>query len=103
MRETNFFIVYHPAFGYLANDYGLKMYSLEQDGKEATISHLEEMIDFAKEENIKAIFYQSEIASTQSETFAREIGGKTMLLEQLSANYIENLDKMARLMAEAME
>ncbi len=101
--QSKAFIVYHPAFGYFADDYGLTMYALEEDGKEATAEHLQEMIDFAKEENIKVIFYQEEIDSSQSEAFAEEIGGETMQLTPLAANYIENLKAMAQLMAEAME
>ncbi len=97
------FIVYHPAFGYFAEDYGLTMYALELEGKEATAEHLQELIDFAEEENIKVIFYQAEIDSSQSEAFAEEIGGKTMQLAPLAANYIENLKSMANLMAEVMQ
>ncbi|SFS05403.1 metal ABC transporter solute-binding protein, Zn/Mn family [Anaeromicropila populeti] len=97
------FIVYHPAFGYLAEDYGLTMYALEEEGKEATPEHLQEVIDMAKEENIKVIFYQEEIDSSQSESFAEELGGKTIQLAPLAADYIENLKKMADTMAEAME
>ncbi|MDW5299679.1 MAG: zinc ABC transporter substrate-binding protein [Sedimentibacter sp.] len=97
------FIVYHPAFGYLADDYDLEMYALEKEGKEATVVHLQEMIDLAKRENIKAIFYQEEIDSSQSESFAEEIDGKTMQLAPLSADYIENLKKMAKTMAEVMQ
>lgn len=101
--QSKKFIVYHPAFGYLADDYGLEMYALEKDGKEATAQNLEEMIDLAKTENIKVIFYQEEIDSSQSEAFAEEIGGKTIQLAPLSADYIENLKKMADTMAEAMQ
>ncbi len=101
--QNKAFIVYHPAFGYLAEDYGLMMYALEEEGKEATVAHLQEMIDFAKAENIKAIFYQDEIDSSQSEAYAEEIGGKTIQLSPLAANYIENLEAMAATMAEAME
>jgi len=98
IEESNVkeFIVFHPAFGYLADDYGLTMYSLEEDGKEATIDHLTKMIDFAKEKGIKVIFYQEEIDSSQSQTFADEIGGVTMKLEPLSANYVDNLLNMAK-------
>jgi zinc transport system substrate-binding protein len=101
--QTKKFVVYHPAFGYLADDYGLQMYAIEEEGKESTIQHLEEMIDLAKKENIKAIFYQKEIDSSQSEAFAEEIGGKTIQLEPLAADYIENLEGMAQTMAEVME
>lgn len=97
------FIVYHPAFGYFADDYGLQMYALEQDGKEATPRHLQEMIDLAKKENIKAIFYQEEIDSSQSEAFAEEIGGKAIQLSPLAADYVGNLKKMAETMAEVMQ
>ena len=97
------FIVYHPAFGYLADDYGLTMYALEEEGKEATAQRLQDMIDLAKKENIKVIFYQAEIDSSQSAAFAEEIGGKTMQLSPLAANYIENLKSMADLMSEVMQ
>ena len=30
------FLVFHPAFGYFADDYGLEMYALEEHGHEAT-------------------------------------------------------------------
>lgn len=97
------FIVFHPAFGYYANDYNLQMYALESEGKESTAKHLQQTIDLAKENNIKVIFYQDEIDSNQSEAFAEEIGGKTMALSPLSADYIDNLRGMTNLMAEVMK
>lgn len=97
------FIVFHPACGYLADDYNLQMYALEQDGKEATPQHLQEMIDLAKKENIKVIFSQEEIDSKQPEAFADEIGGKKVMLAPLEADYIENLKNMATNIAEALQ
>jgi len=96
------FIVFHPAFGYLADDYDLTMYALEEHGKEATPQRLQEMIDFAKAKDIKAIFYQAEISSKQAKAFAEEIGGKTVELAPLAPNYTENLKNMTKLMAEVM-
>lgn len=97
------FIIFHPAFGYFADDYGLIMYALEEEGKEATVKHLQEMIDFAKKENIKVVFYQEEIDSSQSKAFAEEIDGKMMQLSPLAADYINNLKAMTKLMAEVMQ
>ena len=77
-------MVFHPAFGYFASDYELEMYSLEEEGKEATAKRLEELIDLARRENIKAIFYQSEVDASQSKAFAEEIGGKAIMLEPLA-------------------
>lgn len=89
------FIVYHPSFGYFADDYGLTMVSLEKNGKEATAKNIENVIDFAKENNIKVIFYQAEVDSKQSRAFAESLNGETAKIEPLSANYIENLELMA--------
>ena len=89
------FIVFHPAFVYFANDYDLEMYALEEHGKEATAARLMEMVDFARKKDIKAVFYQAEVDSSQSAAFAEEIGGRTIMLDPLSKDYIANLKLMA--------
>ena len=95
-------IVFHPAFGYLADDYQLEMYALEEEGKESTPEHLRQMIDLAKKEHIKVIFYQAETDSNQSKAFAEELGGKTVQLEPLAKDYIGNLEKMIHIMVQVM-
>ena len=100
--ENKKIIVYHPAFGYLADDYNIKMYSLEHDGKEATAEHLTQMIDLAKNENIKIVFYQQEIDSSQSQAFAEEIGGKSVMLSPLAYDYIENFELMCKTIKEVI-
>ncbi len=97
------FMVFHPAFGYLADDYGLEMYALEHHGKEAEAKHLQEMIDIAKKNSIKVIFHQKEISSRQVEAFASEIGGKAVELSPLSYNYTENLLLLAKSIKDAQK
>lgn len=89
------FIVYHPAFGCFADDYGLEMLAIEEEGKEATPRRVQEIIDMARKKNIKAIFYQAEIDSRQSQAIAEEVGGKTIQVDPLAADYIRNLQKTA--------
>jgi zinc transport system substrate-binding protein len=93
------FIVYHPAMGYFADDYGLMMIALEKEGKEATAKQLQSVIDLAKKENIKVIFYQAEMDSKQAQTFAQELGGKAELINPLAPDYIDNLRKTAQTFA----
>lgn len=93
--EQKSFIIYHPAFGYFADDYGLQMITIEKDGKDTTAKHLESVIDLAKEKNIKYVFYQEEFDSKQAETVAKEIDGDTMRVAPLAPNYIENLRDIA--------
>lgn len=97
------FVAFHPAYGYFADDYGLEMYALEENGKEATPKQLQDMIDLAKAENIKAIFCGAETDSRQSSAFAEEIGGEKVILDHLSDDYIPNLERMAEAVAGAMQ
>lgn len=96
------FIVFHPSFQYFAVEYDLNMIPLEEDGKEATPQHLEEIIDLAGLYNIVHVFYQSEIDSSQVESFADEIDAAIVELDPLSSDYLSNLVVMANLIREAL-
>lgn len=85
------FIIYHPAFGYFAEDYKLNMITIEEEGKEATAKRLQGIIDYAIKNDIKFIFYQQEFDDNQAETIAKEIGGNTVKVAPLDPNYLENL------------
>lgn len=95
------FFVFHPAFGYLADEYGLKMKALEEHGKEATAKELAELTDLAKSKGIEVIFCQAEASKKQAEVFAGEIGGRVEILEPLSPDYTENLKKTATMISKA--
>lgn len=101
--SSKMFIAYHPAFGYFADDYGLHMIALEEEGKEAAPQTFKEIVDLAKENDIKVIFYQAEVDSRQSEAFAEEIGGRTEQIAPLAPDYIENLEKMADTFAKVLK
>ncbi len=101
--KSKTFLVYHPAFGYFADDFGLNMVALEQEGKESTAQHMQQLVDLAKKQGAKAIFYQAETDSNQAQAFANEIGGKTVELAPLAADYSDNLVKMAKTIAGSVE
>lgn len=101
--SSKMFIAYHPAFGYFADDYGLQMIALEEEGKEAAPQTFKEIVDLAKENDIKVIFYQAEVDSRQSKAFAEEIGGSTEQIAPLAPDYIENLEKMADTFAKVLK
>jgi len=85
------FIIYHPAFSYFAEDYGLDMITIEEEGKEATARRIQAVVDFAKDNNIKVIFYQDEFDSSQAKIIAEEIGGEVVEVAPLSGDYINNM------------
>ena len=97
------FIIYHPSYGYFADDYGFEMIAIEEEGKEETAKGIEKIINFAKSNNIKVIFHQAEIDSEQAETIAKEIGGKTTMLTPLSEDYIESMKEVIDTFSETLE
>ncbi|MGM0500757.1 MAG: metal ABC transporter solute-binding protein, Zn/Mn family, partial [Bacillota bacterium] len=75
--------------------YGLEMMAIEAAGKEPGPRHLQEIIESARKQGIKNVFYQAEIDSTKTRAVAEELGGETVKLNPLAQNYIENLKIMA--------
>lgn len=101
--RTDKFITFHSAFGYFADDYSLSQCALEEHGKETTAKRFAEVVDLAKEENIRVIFYQAEGSKKQAQSFSEEIGGRAVMLEPLSPDYTENLKAMTKALSEAMK
>jgi len=97
------FIIYHPSLGYFADDYGLNMVSIEEEGKDAAPLNLQKVIDIAREQNIKTVFYQSEMDSKQSRVFADEISGKTVQVTPLAPDYIDNIKKITAEIVKSFE
>ncbi|MDZ7671701.1 MAG: zinc ABC transporter substrate-binding protein [Halanaerobiales bacterium] len=98
-KKDNYLLVYHPSFGYLADEFALEMVSIEKEGKEATAKDLEDIIDFAKDNKITRIYHQAEIDSRQTESLAEEINAKLIQLNPLAENYLENMVEMVKKIA----
>jgi len=97
------FIVYHPAWGYFANDYSLKQLGIEQDGKEPKAAYMSRLINEARAEGIKVVFVSPEFDSRGAETIAREIGGRVVIIDPLAEGYLENMKAVASAFEEALK
>lgn len=101
LRGKRFF-VYHPAFGYFADDYGLIQIPLEIEGKEPTPKQLVFYIEEAKELDVEIIFVQPEFPRQSAQTVAKEIGGMVVPVSALAKEYIANLDTVASALEEGL-
>lgn len=90
------FMVFHPAFGYFANEYNLTQIAVEVEGKEPKPSALAELIKEAKEENIKAIFTQPEFSDKSAKIIADELKIKVIKVSPLNPKWDENLINLAK-------
>ncbi len=69
------FIVYHPAWGYFAREYGLQQLGIEKEGKEPQAAYMARLINEARDKNIRVIFVSPQFDTRSAEAIAREIGG----------------------------
>jgi zinc transport system substrate-binding protein len=88
-------MVYHPAWAYFCRDYNLQQVAIEQAGKEPTPQNIAFLVDTARNESIKVIFVSPEFSSSNAQVIANEIGGKVVVVDPLSQNYLENMKKVA--------
>lgn len=97
------FLTFHPSWGYLASDYGLRQLAIEIEGKEPSDAELTELMRIARREKLSVIFVQSQIRSRSAEIVAAAIGGRIAVLDPLAADVVANLSRLAGKIAEALE
>jgi zinc transport system substrate-binding protein len=96
-------LVFHPAFGYLADAYGFTQESIEIEGKEPTPAQLKDIIDRAKEDESKVVFVQAQFSTKSAEAVAKEIGGAVVQIDPLAPDYFTNLESMAQTITDALK
>ncbi|HOE16797.1 MAG TPA: zinc ABC transporter substrate-binding protein [Syntrophorhabdaceae bacterium] len=94
LKGSNMY-VFHPAFGYFADSYGLHQVPVEIEGKEPGARQLAGIIERAKRDRVRVIFVQPQFSTKSAETIAKAIGGAVVPINPLSRDYLSNLGKMA--------
>lgn len=94
------FFVFHPAFGYFADAYGLKQVAVEIEGKAPKGKDLSIFVKKAIKENARVIFVQPQFDKTTANKIAKAINGTVVSIDPLAKNYLENMEIMAGLVAD---
>ncbi len=87
------FIVFHPAWGYFAEEFHLKQIPIQIEEKSPKISTLTKLIKYAKKENIKTIFVQPEFSKKSANVIAENIHGRVVALNPLEENWTKSMKK----------
>jgi zinc transport system substrate-binding protein len=87
--------VFHPAFGYFTDAYGLRQTPVEIEGKEPTARQLQTLIARARAADVKVIFVQPQFSKKAAQTVAEAIGGVVAPLDDLARDYLANLTDIA--------
>ena len=89
------FYVFHPAFGYFGDAYGLKQEAVEIGGKSPTPRQLARLVAKARADNVKIIFVQPQFDPKSAEAVAKAIGGAVVAMDPLARDVLGNFSRMA--------
>ena len=102
-HQGKLFMVFHPAWGYFAEAYGLQQVPVEVEGKELKAAQLQSLIRRARERDVKVIFVQPQFSAKSAEMVAREIGGQVVRVDPLAENWEANMREVARKFRAALQ
>jgi zinc transport system substrate-binding protein len=97
------FIVLHPAWGYFARDYNLTQLAIEIEGKTPSPKDIANLIQEAKEHNIKVVFASPQFDVKSAKTIAEAIGGRVAFIDPLARDYINNMHQVLGELVQGME
>lgn len=89
------FLVFHPAFGYLADAYGLVQVAVEVEGKEPSAKQLAELIDTGRQKHVRVVFVQKQFSQKSAEAVAQALGAAVVPMDDLAYDYLGNLEVLA--------
>ena len=85
------FMIFHPAWGYFAREYGLEQIPIEVEGKEPSASDLAGLVDTAKANNITVVFAAPQFNPESARVIAEEIGGTVVSIDPLAEDCVANM------------
>ena len=98
-KSNKKFLVFHPSWGYFANEYNLEQFSVEVDGKTPSAKSLMDVVKKAKENNIKVIFVQEGFSNSSAKVIAKELDADVITISPLRENWLENIEDVARVIS----
>jgi zinc transport system substrate-binding protein len=96
------FFVFHPAFGYFADEFGMKQKAVEVEGKSPTPKQIAALVKEAKKDKVKIIFVSPQFNAQSAEAIAKSIGGVVVSLDPLPEDPIKNFSDIAGKLKQAL-
>ncbi len=90
------FLIYHPALGYLAQQYGLKQLAVEHDGKDPSAAYMQQLISQCKTQGVKVAFISKEHTGKAAQRIAHEAGIRVVSINPLAYDVAEQMQLIAK-------
>lgn len=96
------FVVFHPAFAYFADAYGLRQIAVEIEGKEPSAQQMTALVELARREHVRVVFAQPHFSDRSARTIAQTVGARVVALNDLAPDYLENLERLGAALEAAL-
>jgi zinc transport system substrate-binding protein len=100
--EHRTFYVFHPAYGYFADAYGLNQVAVEVGGKEPSAQQIADFIEQARADSIQLILVQPQFSTAAAETIAEEVGAEVVTIDPLAHDYFDTMNKLAETLSRSL-
>ncbi len=81
-------MVFHPAWGYFADEFDLVQVPIEIAGSEPSPREMALLMDHAGEEGIGVVFVSPQFSTSSAETIAQELGASVVVIDPLAADWL---------------
>jgi zinc transport system substrate-binding protein len=95
------FVVFHPSWGYFADEFGLVQLPIEVEGQEPSPGELAELVDEARRLEVPVVLVAPQFSRRTAETVAGEIGATVEVADPLARDWPDNLVSVASSIAGA--
>lgn len=99
MSERNYFVIYHPALTYYARAYGIEQVAIEQEGREPSARSLTNLIERARRDGVKRVFYQRPYPASVVEVTAEAIGAEAVEFDPLAEDVYSMIRQTTQMIA----
>jgi len=86
------FAIWHPSLSYYARDYGLNQIAVGQESKEMPAGQVRQVIDNARNANVKVFFFQKEYDNRQAESINSAIGSRMITIDPLAYDWLGQIE-----------
>ncbi len=98
--DNRYFMVFHPAWGYYADTYGLTQLAIEQAGKSPGAKQITSLVKLAEQHDIHTLFVQPQFNPSLTRRLAKSIGAQVVTIDPLDPAYCDTLRQLTQAIAE---
>jgi zinc transport system substrate-binding protein len=97
VADVDAMMIYHPAYTYYAQDYGIEQIAIEHDGKEPSLRQTTALIDKAKEHGVRVILRQPQYSEDKVRAIAKDCGAEIITTDPLSEDIFGEIERVTEI------